>query len=74
MAARKPAARDAQRPEKPAPVTVVLPNQVPKVHSIRFETPVRPVPFDNLYLKAEGFEQLGRPPKIRVTVEGVWDD
>jgi hypothetical protein len=68
---------------KPAPQTagvrvnpfieVVLDRQVPKVHSMRYETENRPTPITNIYVNKDGLAALGRPPKVKVTVEGVWD-
>jgi hypothetical protein len=72
-----PAAKSASSSDQAAPAkskhkyVVVLDNRVPRKRVIRFETDGENLPFSNIYLSNMADLALGKPEKVRVTVEAA---
>jgi hypothetical protein len=52
-------------------VTTTLANPQPKKHSVRFDAERTDDWLTSIYVGNEAMEQLGNPPKIKVTIEAA---
>jgi hypothetical protein len=69
-----PAARRGTKssaPSNPDGISVVMDIMEPKKNSVRFKTEADGVPFSNIYVSSAAYTQLGRPGKLKVTIEAV---
>lgn len=65
-----PAARRKATEVKPS-ISVTMDIMEPKKNSVRFKTDAEAVPFSNIYVTSAAYTQLGRPGKLKVTIEAV---
>jgi hypothetical protein len=71
MASRKPAPKAAPAGSGSKPISVVLDVMQPKKHSIKFMTSAEDQAFNALYVMNGAHALLGRPDKIKVTIEPI---
>lgn len=65
----------AKAKPKAAPSTpkieLILDNQEPKKHSIKYTSDVEGLPLQSVYVKKSALAHIGSPSKIKVTIESA---